>query len=38
MNNFCVYCLIGLKFEVNIDILVSLVYIKVSKLYVIYGA
>lgn len=38
LNNFCVYCLIGLKLAGEVDILTSLVYTKIKMFYLLYVA
>lgn len=35
-NNLCVYCLIWLKFEGKVDVIVSYVFVKARKLYVLH--
>lgn len=35
LNNFYIYCPIGLKFEKELDIILSSVYVKVGMLYLL---
>lgn len=37
LNNFCVFCVIKLKFGGYVDTLISLVYVEVGKLYISYA-